>query len=43
MKRPDLEDVVFSGGLHIYEDHIVLYAGISDAGAQKIKLENPFR
>ena len=43
MKRSDLEDVVFSGGLHIYEDHIVLYAGISDAGAQKIKLENPFR
>ena len=28
----------------IYEDHrMVLYAGISDAGAQKIKLENPFR
>jgi hypothetical protein len=42
-KRPDLEDVVFSGGLQIYEDHVVLYAGISDAGAQKIKLENPFR
>jgi hypothetical protein len=42
-KRPDLEDVVFSGGLQIAEKHVVLYAGISDAGAQKIELENPFR
>jgi len=43
MKRPDLEDVVFSGGLHFVGKDAVLYAGISDAGAQKLKIENPFR
>jgi len=41
-KRPDLEDVVFSGGLVIDEDKAVLYAGISDAQAQYIVIDNPF-
>lgn len=42
-KRPDLEDVVFSGGLRFINNHAVLYAGISDAGAQKLEIENPFK
>lgn len=42
-KRPDLADVVFSGGLQFVEKQVILYAGISDAGAQKIEIENPFR
>lgn len=42
-KRPDLVDVVFSGGLDLSSEHGVLYAGISDAGAQKLKIENPFK
>lgn len=42
-KRPDLTDVVFSGGLILNKDRAVLYAGISDAGAQKIEIKNPFR
>ncbi|MBO1511825.1 MTP-1 family protein [Metabacillus bambusae] len=42
-KRPDLVDVVFSGGLVRKPDGTAdLYAGISDADAQKIKLEDPF-
>ncbi|MFU7515595.1 DUF1861 family protein [Clostridium sp. HCS.1] len=41
-KRPDLEDVVFSGGLVLNEDRAVLYAGISDAEAQLIEIDNPF-
>lgn len=42
-KRPDLEDVVFSGGLVIDGDKATLYAGISDAQAQYIVIDNPFR
>ncbi|MGM0125673.1 hypothetical protein IGI37_003072 [Enterococcus sp. AZ194] len=42
-KRPDLEDVVFSGGLSFTNKRVVLYAGISDAGAQKLEIENPFK
>lgn len=42
-KRPDLEDVVFSGGLRFTGNHAILYAGISDAGAQKLEIENPFK
>ncbi|MCD7034514.1 DUF1861 family protein [Metabacillus sp. GX 13764] len=43
-KRPDLEDVVFSGGLVRKGDgYAELYAGISDAEAQKIQLEDPFK
>lgn len=41
-KRPDLIDVVFSGGLKIEGETIELYAGISDASAQKLTIENPF-
>ncbi|UZP05137.1 DUF1861 family protein [Clostridium botulinum] len=42
-KRADLEDVVFSGGLEIKEDKATLYAGISDAEAQFIIIDNPFK
>ncbi|PGY12047.1 DUF1861 family protein [Bacillus sp. AFS031507] len=42
-KRPDLVDVVFSGGLVRKQDgNAVLYAGISDAEAQKITILDPF-
>ncbi|MEW8955870.1 DUF1861 family protein [Clostridium sp.] len=42
-KRPDLEDVVFSGGLIRHGDgKAELYAGISDADAQKIEIKDPF-
>ncbi|MFC3882000.1 DUF1861 family protein [Bacillus songklensis] len=42
-KRSDLEDVVFSGGLVRQEDGTAdLYAGISDAEAQKITIQDPF-
>lgn len=42
-KRPDLEDVVFSGGLlRMGNNRAELYAGISDADAQKIQIEDPF-
>lgn len=42
-KRLDLEDVVFSGGLILNGDRAVLYAGISDAEAQLIEIDNPFK
>ncbi|MDQ0199242.1 MTP-1 family protein [Neobacillus ginsengisoli] len=42
-KRPDLIDVVFSGGLVRGSDgKAVIYAGISDAEAQKITIVDPF-
>jgi hypothetical protein len=43
-KRPDLEDVVFSGGLvrNPSDGKAVLYAGVSDAEAQKILIDDPF-
>jgi len=42
-KRVDLEDVVFSGGLVRMESgRALLYAGISDAEAQKIEVDDPF-
>jgi hypothetical protein len=42
-KRPDLEDVVFSGGLVRKPDGTAdIYAGISDAEAQKISIRDPF-
>ncbi|WP_249305905.1 MTP-1 family protein [Lederbergia citrea] len=42
-KRPDLMDVVFSGGLVRKNDGTAeLYAGISDAEAQKITIKDPF-
>lgn len=43
-KRKDLVDVVFSGGLVRKEDGTAdLYAGISDAEAQKITILDPFK
>lgn len=42
-KRPDLVDVVFSGGLVRHPDGTAeLYAGISDAETQKITIIDPF-
>ncbi len=42
-KRPDLRDVVFSGGMIRRNDQMsVLYVGTSDAEAQKIIIEDPF-
>jgi hypothetical protein len=42
-KRPDLVDVVFSGGLVRNPDGTAeLYAGISDAETQKITISDPF-
>lgn len=42
-KRPDLQDVLFSGGLTNFEkDTAVLYVGVSDCEVQKIKIKNPF-
>ncbi|MBT2726831.1 DUF1861 family protein [Bacillus sp. ISL-75] len=42
-KRPDLVDVVFSGGLVRKQDGTAdVYAGISDAEAQKITIVDPF-
>lgn len=42
-KRPDLVDVVFSGGLVRNADGTAdIYAGISDAEAQKITIIDPF-
>lgn len=42
-KRPDLIDVVFSGGLIIEnDDSAVLYVGVSDAEACRIDIPNPF-
>lgn len=43
-KRPDLADVVFSGGLIRKSDgYAELYAGIGDANAQKIIIPDPFK
>jgi hypothetical protein len=42
-KRPDLEDVLFSGGLRRNGDGTaVLYTGVSDAEAHRITIEDPF-
>ncbi|MGV8145535.1 MAG: DUF1861 family protein [Alkaliphilus sp.] len=42
-KRPDLEDVVFSGGIkRCINEKAILYAGISDAEAHKICVPDPF-
>lgn len=42
-KRPDLVDVVFSGGIVRNDDGTVnLYAGISDTAAAVVKLPDPF-
>jgi len=41
-KRSDLEDVIFSGGLIREGNEATLYAGISDAQAQKVTIPDPF-
>lgn len=42
-KRPDLEDVIFSGGLVRHGDgSATLYTGVSDAEAHKIDIADPF-
>lgn len=41
-KRPDLEDVIFSGGIKKEGEQWYLYAGLSDVEAGKIPIEDPF-
>lgn len=41
-KRPDLKDVIFTGGGIREQSTFTLYAGTSDAEAQKIILDDPF-
>ncbi|MFC4600347.1 DUF1861 family protein [Cohnella hongkongensis] len=42
-KRPDLQDVIFSGGLVRHEDGTAtLYTGVSDAEAHAIRIPDPF-
>lgn len=42
-KRPDLEDVIFSGGLiRLPGNTAELYCGVSDAEGQKVLIEDPF-
>ena len=42
-KRPDLEDVLFSGGLLRDGDRTVLYVGVSDCEVQNIVVPDPFK
>ncbi|HEY1215335.1 MAG TPA: DUF1861 family protein, partial [Bryobacteraceae bacterium] len=41
-KRPDLVDVVFASGLVFRGAKVVLYAGVSDAEAHWLEIDNPF-
>jgi hypothetical protein len=42
-KRPDLADVIFSGGIHrLSGGKAMLYAGVSDAEAHRILIDDPF-
>ena len=41
-KRPDLEDVLFSGGILRDGDRAVLYVGVSDCEIQYMVVPNPF-
>ncbi|MBK5215414.1 MAG: DUF1861 family protein [Candidatus Pacebacteria bacterium] len=42
-KKPELSDIIFSGGLVRYEDGTAtLYAGLSDAEAGRIEIPDPF-
>ena len=42
-KRPDLEDVIFSGGLvRLPDGKAWFYAGLSDAEAGRILIDDPF-
>lgn len=43
-KRPDLHDVLFSGGLNRLENgRATLYVGVSDAEAHQVALSDPFK
>jgi hypothetical protein len=43
-KRPDLEDVIFSGGLiRSDNDRAILSVGVSDAEAYRIEIPDPFK
>ena len=41
-KRPDLEDVLFPGGLHLKGEQAILYVGVSDCEVQYLTIQNPF-
>lgn len=41
-KRPDLQDVVFSGGIRIDGEMARLYIGAGDCEAHYVEIENPF-
>ena len=42
-KRPDLVDVIFSGGIRRLKDsRAQFFAGVSDAEAHTITIEDPF-
>lgn len=42
-KRPDLEDVIFSGGLiRLGNGRAILSVGVSDAEAYRIEIPDPF-
>lgn len=42
-KRPDLEDVLFSGGIRREGEDAVLYVGVSDCEVQRIVVPDPFQ
>lgn len=43
-KRPDLEDVIFSGGIHrLSNGTAMLYCGVSDVEGQSIVIDDPFK
>lgn len=41
-KRPELNDIVFSGGIVFNDKKAYLYTGVSDAESQLIEINNPF-
>ena len=41
-KRPDLNDVIFSGGMVLNDKKASLYTGVSDTESQIIEIDNPF-
>ncbi len=41
-KRPDLNDVIFSGGMILNDKKAFLYTGVSDTESQIIEINNPF-
>lgn len=42
-KRPELKDIVFSGGLTFDGSQTILYVGTGDSEAQKVTIDHPFR